>query len=126
MRRPDSLAEVSRWTTSRSDFDLHLADFIDQFRLGPHSRRLVDEPPRLAGTIEDGDVADAWLAAVAVSLSREIRKPPPPWATMEDRKLSTPWFAIRSAAIRATLIAESPAAFRERNLFVSENVLSRT
>jgi len=41
------------------------------------------------------------------------------------RALRHPWFAHRGGALRATLILESPAAFRERNLFVSENALSR-
>ena len=34
-------------------------------------------------------------------------------------------FAHRGRALRATLLAESPAPFRERNLFVSANALSR-
>ena len=70
-------------------------------------------------------MADAYLAAVAVSLAREIREPPPSWAWAEDRKLRRPWFAWPGPALRATLLAESPAPFRERNLFVSANVLSR-
>ena len=36
-----------------------------------------------------------------------------------------PWVAWPGAALRATLLAESPAPFRERNLFVSANALSR-
>ena len=35
------------------------------------------------------------------------------------------WFASPGAALRATLLLESPAAFRERNFFVSENALER-
>jgi len=65
------------------------------------------------------------LAAVAVSLAREIGEAPPAWAWADDRKLRRPWFASPGPALRATLLAESPAPFRERNLFVSANVLSR-
>jgi hypothetical protein len=43
----------------------------------------------------------------------------------DKRKLHRPWFASPLAALRAVLILESPAAFRSRNLFVSENALTR-
>ena len=125
MRRPASLAEVAEWTSDRQAFHLNVGDFVDEFRSAPTRLRLTQEPRRLAGLYGDGDVADAYLAAVAVSLAREIREPPPTWAWAEDRKLRRPWFAWPGPAVRATLIAESPAPFRERNLFVSANVLSR-
>jgi hypothetical protein len=86
---------------------------------------LAAEPRLLAGRIEEGDVAHAYLAATAVYLARSINAIPPAWVRNEARKLRSPWFASRGRAIRATLLAESPAPFRERNLFVSENALSR-
>jgi len=125
MRRPDSLAEVARWTDNRRAFSFHLADFLDQFYLNPRSEMLNEEPARLAGRIEEGEVADAYLAATAVALARWIKANPPSWAWSEDRKLKFPWFASSGSAIRATLLAESPASFRERNLFVNSNALSR-
>jgi len=125
MRRPGSLAEVAAWTTDRQGFHLHVSDFLDEFRRVSSRAMLADEPRRLAAVYEDGDVGDAYLAAVAVSLAREIGEPPPPWAWAESRKLRRPWFAWSGPAVRATLLAESPAPFRERNLFVSANALSR-
>ena len=125
MRRAASLAEVAEWTHDRRTFHLNVAEFVDEFRRKPTGSRLTEEPRRLASVYADGEVADAYLAAVAVSLAREIREPPPAWAWAEDRKLRRPWFAWPGPAVRATLIAESPAPFRERNLFVSANVLSR-
>ena len=71
------------------------------------------------------DFADAYLAATAVSLARELGCVPPAWTRSERRSLPYPWFASEGVAIRATLLAESPAPFRERNLFVSANALSR-
>ncbi len=38
---------------------------------------------------------------------------------------ATGWFATPLTAVRAVLLLESPPAFRSRNLFVSENALSR-
>jgi len=125
MRRPGSLAEVARWTGSRGEFFPHLWDFLDQFNIERRPEMLVEEPPPLAGSIGEGDVADAYLAAVAVALSRSAGVGPPAWTRGTGRTLKSPWFAHPGGVLRATLILESPAAFRERNLFVSENALSR-
>jgi len=125
-KRPLSLAEVATRSMDSTTFHLHLAEFLDEFRRERRLGMLADEPRRLAPIYEGGDVADAYLAAVAVCLAREIQAPPPAWAWDESRKLRRPWFAWPGPALRATLLAESPAAFRERNLFVSANALSRT
>lgn len=125
MRRPRSLAEVARGSDSRESFSRHLADFLDQFYLDRRAEMLAEEPMLLRTAIDDGAVADAYLAATAVALARLIKSAPPAWAWSEIRKLRSPWFASRGRAVRATLLAESPAPFRERNLFVSSNALSR-
>jgi hypothetical protein len=125
MRRPESLAEVADWSTDGREFEYHFADFLDQFYLERRSEMLTKEPRRLVGIIKDSGVADAYLAATAVSLARLIGAIPPAWAWAEDRKLKSPWFAHPGANVRAMLLVESPAPFRERNLFVSENALSR-
>ena len=125
MRRPDSLQEVSRLAEDQRAFAYALAEFLDQFRIERDSSMLETEPERLATRFQTGDVADAYLAAVAVSLARELSVTPPRWAWDDSRKLRRPWFAHPGARLRATLLAESPAPFRERNLFVSANALSR-
>lgn len=125
MRRPASLAEVADRTTDSRSFHLGVSEFVDEFRRCHRQAMLADEPRRLAAVYEEGEVADAYLAAVAVALAREHDAPPPAWAWDEGRKLRRPWFAWPGPALRATLLAESPAPFRERNLFVSANVLSR-
>jgi hypothetical protein len=125
MTRPTSLADVAARSDDRQAFAYAVSEFLDQFRLERRAAMLSDEPARLAGRYDAGDVGDAYLAAVAVSLAREIGVPPPAWAWQESRKLRRPWFAHTGDALRATLILESPAPFRERNLFVSANALSR-
>lgn len=124
MRRPASLAEVAA-VEGATAFAYALAEFLDQFQLERRAEMLAEEPPSRADRDDEGDVSDAYLAAVAVTLARQIGAAPPAWALQEQRKLRRPWFAHRGAALRATLLAESPAAFRERNLFVSANALSR-
>jgi hypothetical protein len=125
MRRPQSLAEVAEWSREASAFWYHVMDFLDEARRLRDPAMLAEEPEPLAGRLEQGDVQDAYLAAVAVALAREIGAPPPAWAKAPSRALRRPWFAHPGATLRATLLAESPAPFRERNLFVSENALSR-
>ena len=86
---------------------------------------LEEEPPPLTDRVPSGDVLDAYLAATAVTLAREMAAAPPAWAWQPARKLRRPWFAHPGDRLRATLLHESPAAFRERNLFVSANALTR-
>jgi hypothetical protein len=125
MRRPFSLVEVAEWSRSSREFHFHVADFLDELRRHPEPSRMEAEPMLMRDVFPGGDISDAYIAAVAVAMSREIGATPPGWAWQARRKLSRPWFAHSGAALRATLLAESPAAFRERNLFVSANALSR-
>lgn len=122
--RPSSIAEVERWSGSSQEFWFNVRDFLDEFRRLKDPAMLEEEPAR-SRLADLAEVVDAYLAAVAVSLARELEAVPPQWSLAEDRKLRSPWFAHTGWRLRATLIAESPAPFRERNLFVSENALSR-
>jgi hypothetical protein len=65
------------------------------------------------------------MAATAEELARAHQFSVPAWTGAEARKLHRPWFASPLAALRAVLILESPPAFRSRNLFISENALTR-
>ena len=124
--RPRSLAEVAMRTAGGDSFDRCLANFLDDFYASPRSQSLEDEPPLLAGKGSPlGPVEDAYLAATAEELARQYDFPAPRWAAGETRHLHRPWFAVPLAAVRAVLLLESPPAFRCRNLFVSENALSR-
>jgi len=124
--RPKTLAEVAQLALAGESFDLCLANFLDDFYEAPSEAALGPEPVLLAPRFgELGQVQDAYLAATAEELARAYRLPLPAWTDGEDRKLHRPWFASPLASLRAVLILESPAGFRSRNLFVSENALSR-
>ena len=125
MRRPATLVEVASHDESMQAFGRALVEFLDQFYIEQDASMLAAEPPALAEKLHDDGIADAYLAAVAVHLSRSIEAVPPAWTRESERFLRRPWFASPGAALRATLLLESPAAFRERNLFVSENALER-
>jgi hypothetical protein len=124
--RPKTLAEVAELAASGDSFDRCLANFLDEFYAAPRAEALSPEPVLLFPTLgEPGRVQDAYLAATAEELARVAKLPFPAWTESDARKLHRPWFASQLAALRAVLLLESPAAFRARNLFVSENALSR-
>lgn len=124
--RPKSLFEVARMAAAGDSFDRCLADFLDEFYAAPTISALTDAPLLLAPTRGGlGCVQDAYLAATAEELARKFGFPCPVWTVSEGRSLHRPWFASPLAALRAVLLLESPPAFRARNLFVSENALSR-
>jgi hypothetical protein len=124
--RPQTLLQVAQLTLHGDSFDYCLANFLDDFYAAPGVAALLPEPERLALKLgELGQVQDAYLAATAEQLARDYGLAIPAWAMSEERKLHRPWFASSLAALRTVLLLESPAAFRSRNLFISENALSR-
>lgn len=112
--RPKTLAEVAALAAQGDSFDRCLANFLDEFYAGPNTAALAAAPVLLAPQFGDlGRVQDAYIAATAEELARRFSLPQPDWTVGEDRQLRRPWFATPLAALRA------------RNLFVSENALSR-
>jgi len=124
--RPRTLADVAHLTMGGEPFDLCLANFLDGFYADPSEAPLCEAPALLAARFgELGRVQDAYLAATAEELARRFHLPVPAWTVGEERVLHRPWFASPLAALRAVLLLESPVSFRARNLFVSENALTR-
>ena len=124
--RPKTLAEVGALTARGDSFDRCLANFLDAFYAAPTAMALAEEPALLSPEFrESGRVQDAYLAATAEELARAQHFPVPAWTATEARKLHRPWFASPLAALRTVLLLESPAAFRSRNLFISQNALTR-
>ena len=124
--RPKTLVEVAQLTLNGDSFDRCLANFLDGFYATPDAKALADAPPLLAPGFGDlGGVQDAYLAATAEELANAHQFPVPAWTVAEVRKLHHPWFASPLAGLRAVLLLESPAAFGSRNLFISQNALTR-
>jgi len=127
-RRPRSLFEVVRDAETTEEIGCNLADFLDHVNWLAQqpsaavrvAASLRTEPPRTGDAVQD-----AYLAAVAAHLARRLRVWVPAWAEQKTRRLEHPWFALPDAWARATLLRDSPAAFRERNLFTTESALHR-
>src|SRR5437762_1885899 len=123
---PKTLADVATSTAAGASFDLCLRNFLDGFYDRPTVMALVEKPIRLADTANPlGKIEDAYLAATAEWLAWKFNLRTPHWALDESRSLRRPWFASELDSLRALLLLESPTAFRSRNLFVSENALTR-
>ncbi|MCL4790088.1 MAG: hypothetical protein KJ070_25450 [Verrucomicrobia bacterium] len=123
---PKTLAEVAVLAARGESFDLCLRNFLDSFYANPTAEALQIEPLQLGGRVpRHGEIEDAYLAATAEWLASRYDLPLPAWALAPWRSLRRPWFASALSALRAVLLHESPAPFRARNLFVSENALSR-
>lgn len=124
--RPKTLAEVAHLTAGGDSFDRCLANFLDEFYASPAVAALLPMPELLAPKLgELGRIQDAYLAATAEHLAYANSFSTPSWVASDNRKLHRPWFASPLAALRAVLLLESPAAFRSRNIFISENALTR-
>lgn len=120
--RPASIAEIAHRVAAGASFRFELADFLHEFARRGDFEMLREEPLLLRDQTEA--MHDAYLAAVASFLSGRMGCPAPPWTRAAERILREPWFANPGRHMRALLLVESPAAFRERNLFVSANALS--
>ena len=124
--KPVSLAEVARQTAEGDYFNRCLGSFLDEFYAHPCRDAFLEKPISLQPKFGNlGLVYDSYLAATADQLAISHHLPGSDWAADEKRRLHRPWFASPLASLRAVLLLESPATFRSRNLFVSENTLSR-
>jgi hypothetical protein len=123
-RRPSSLAEVAASSAAHGGIDAFLREFLDAYHLESDSGRraamVAQEPPLLAS-----ERANAYLAAVAEHLSHADERVAPDWVEGAPRFLHLPFFPAGLESLKATLLVESPAAFRRRLIFVGFDPLYR-
>jgi hypothetical protein len=121
-KRPKTLCEVARRVNNgEQKFDNAVLEFLDSFYAEPeHRLSAINNRPELIDALRD-----AYLSAVAEHLARSYGLPVPEWTEMQGNDLHQPFFAGGLEALKGTLVAESPTAFRRRLLFVSKNALSR-
>ena len=80
---------------------------------------LSEEPPL------SEDRTNAYLAAVAEHLAFANHLKVPDWAAAPSRFLKRPFFPAGLESLKATLLVESPTAFRRRMIFVGSDPLYR-
>ncbi len=119
-----SLAGIARRARDGDDFFLAVRELLDEVALSStaHQRRraIAEEPERT------GDPRhDAYLAALGEHLALIHGLRPPDWTSAPQRFLNTFWFASDVKGFRALAIAQSPAAFRRRGIFIAAGSLTR-
>lgn len=123
-RRPHSLKEVALWGHELGGVDSFLREFLDQFYVqrdeAARTAMLLEEPPLGAD-----DRANAYFAAVAEHLALRNHLVVPDWTGDKARFLKRPFFPCGLESLKATLLVESPTAFRRRMIFVGIDPLYR-
>lgn len=123
-RRPSSLREAAEWGVALGNRDAFLREFCDEFYTAEARRRgtMLAEAPPLPS---DDERAVAYYAAVAEHLALSHGLPVPAWALEERTFLRKPFFPSGLESLKATLLVESPTAFRRRMIFVGADPLYR-
>jgi hypothetical protein len=119
-----SLGRAARRHVADGEMMLRLClQFIDDFQEA--------EPVSRVGLLEDappptGDGRwDAFLAAMAEHLAYHGDLPIPRWVVRKGRFLKRWWFLSDLPSVMASALAESPAAFRSRGIFVTADLFAR-
>jgi hypothetical protein len=119
-----TLAAVAEQVRGGERFDYAIREFLDEFALRPDDRSRSDaiaEPPEPTGDPR----YEAYLGALAEHLAAAHRLPRPSWSIEPQRFLGRFWFVSDVPGFRGIAIAQAPAAFRRRGIFVPERSLHR-
>ena len=119
-----TLATAARRSAAGEDFDHSVREFLDEFALrsdrDSRQEAIAEEPPAT------GDARhDAYLAALAEHLAAVHDLERPAWSVRPQRFLDSFWFVSEVRGFRALAIAQAPAAFRRRGIFIPERSLHR-
>jgi hypothetical protein len=123
-RLTQTLAGVAGRVLRGEDFHRAVREFLDEFAIAGDDRWLqeaIDERPETTGENRQ----DAYLGALAEHLAAVHGLVRPAWSTEPDRFLDRFWFVSDTPGFRAISIAQAPAAFRRRGIFVPERSLHR-
>lgn len=118
-----SVQNVAARVVAGEDFKHTVRELLDQLALmSPDQvQRAIERKP-----IPTGDIRfDAYLGALAEHVAAINRLQRPDWSYEADRFLNQFWFVSEIKGFRALALAESPAAFRRRGVFISAGSLRR-
>ncbi|MFH1725687.1 MAG: helix-turn-helix transcriptional regulator [Elusimicrobiota bacterium] len=119
--RAGSIAEASARIVREGEDSWRLAlfEFVDAFRRRPSCDLVAEGPhPGLSHRLH------ALLCATVERLCAE-QGVAVPWWCAGVPPVPDPWFVAGIENLKATALVESPASFRQRNIFVLGNFLSR-
>jgi hypothetical protein len=119
-----TLALVADRVRSGEELRFAVREFLDEFALLPRGdlrARAIAARPELTGDQR----ADAYLGALAEHLAATWTLSRPSWSVESERFLERFWFVSEVPGFRALAVAQSPAAFRRRGIFIAEGALQR-
>jgi hypothetical protein len=123
-RLSQTLAAVAGRVRAGEDFRHVVREFLDEFALRGDDRSRADaiaERPESTGDPRH----DAYLGALGEHLATVHGLSRPAWSVEPERFLDRFWFVSEVPGFRAVAIAQAPAAFRRRGVFVPERSLHR-
>ena len=127
--RPEYPAQTAAATiqliTEGVDPWLALGQLLDDWRGAPPSRRANLVREALPDVPSDALRWAALLAATVEFLCAEDDLPSPSWTRRPEYRLKEPWFLYPGWRLRAWQLAETPVAFRMRNIFGGDRILAR-
>ena len=118
---PDSFRSASMYmcVDDFASWPTHLFNAVDALRRSPQNT-LVAAPPVFGLDLR----LQVLIASTVESLCSELSLTTPAWCQGVDA-LAQPWFVAGVEALKASALTESPARFRQRNIFVLANFLER-
>lgn len=123
-KRPRRLCDVASHAASGGPIDPALRNFLDSFYLEvdeTERQKMIEDRPSLL----PNEKANAYLAAAAEYLAQKNGLKIPAWTSEKSRFLKSPFFPCDLESLKASMIVESPAAFRRRLIFVGSDPLYR-
>lgn len=120
----ETLAGVASRAVAGEDFRYVAREFLDEFALRGDDRSraaAIAQSPAPTGDPRH----DAYLGALAEHLAAVHGLERPAWSVEPIRFLQRFWFLSDVPGFRAVAIAQAPAAFRRRGIFVPERSLHR-
>ncbi|MGC1852554.1 MAG: hypothetical protein WA687_08970 [Solirubrobacterales bacterium] len=115
---------MAQRTRQGEDFHRAVREFLDEFALRGDDRsrgEVIERRPESTGDPRK----DAYLGALAEHLAAVHELQRPAWSVEPDRFLDRFWFVSETRGFRAVSIAQAPAAFRRRGVFIPERSLHR-
>lgn len=119
-----TLGGVANRTREGEEFQSAVREFLDEFVLRVDERSRFEAIAARPETTGDPR-HDAFLGALAEHLAASHGLERPSWSVEPDRFLPSFWFVSEVPGFRAIAIAQAPAAFRRRGVFVPERSLHR-
>jgi hypothetical protein len=119
-----TLAGVADRVLGGEDLRFEVREFLDEFALLPRDElrsTAIEQRPEPTTDAR----ADAYLGALAEHLAATTGIDRPAWSIEPERFLDRFWFPSEVPGFRAVAIAESPAAFRRRGIFIARGALER-